>query len=315
MGTASVLSVIIEDVNNSLQHRAKVRDAVRAFFVEREYLEVETPTLVRSPDIEPTLSHMVTEVRRRGAEAESLALITSPEYALKKLVAAGNERLFEFARVFRNDEPIDELHSHEFTMLEWYRLGSSFEEGIDETLELLKAVYETCEVNLPEIKKETVSGLFEKHVGIAELSNASLELYREALSGLKMHWDDSDSIGDLFQRLFLGKIEPMLRASDSITVVSYYPSHEATLAKINSDGFAERFEIYVGGVELCNAYGELTDSKEQRRRFEEELAVRAGLEIETFPIDGDLLRALDKIDEPLFGNALGFDRLVILLEK
>ncbi len=300
-------------MNNSLVHRAKVRDAVRAFFVGRGYLEVETPTLVRSPDIEPTLSHMVTEVRCIGAENESLALITSPEYALKKLVAAGNERLFEFARVFRNDEPMDELHSHEFTMLEWYRLGSSFEDGVEETLSLLQSVYASCGEGMPTVSRKTVSSLFEEHVGIADISEPSMELYKEALSRLDMHWDESDSISDLFQRLFLGRIEPVLRSSDTVTVVSYYPSHEATLAKINAEGFAERFEIYVGGVELCNAYGELTDSDEQRLRFEEELATRKSLGKTEFPIDEDLLASLDKINEPLFGNALGFDRLVQLI--
>jgi elongation factor P--(R)-beta-lysine ligase len=307
--------LLTNSLKTSLEHRAKVRGAVRAFFADRDYLEVETPSLVFSPDIEPTLSHMVTEVRHRGAQDESMALITSPEYALKKLIAGGNRKVFELARVFRNDEPIDELHSHEFTMLEWYSLGSSFEDGVTETLSLLEFVYNSSDKVMPEVRLETVASLFKKHVGITELSNATVELYRTTLSNLNMSWDSSDTINDLFQRLFLGKIEPLLRMSDLITVVSHYPFHEATLAKINDDGFAERFEIYVSGTELCNAYGELTDSIEQRRRFEAELAERRRMGKQIFTIDEDLLSSLDQINEPLFGNALGFDRLVKLTDK
>lgn len=295
----------------SIQHRARVRDAVRAFFGARGYLEVETPSLVRSPDIAPSMSHLVTDVRVRGCETERMALVTSPEYALKKLVGHGESSVWELARVFRNDEPRDAWHQSEFCMLEWYRLGATFQEGMDETLDLLRAVG----LLSGEASVLTVETLFREHAGMHDLRNPSRESYTEALDRLGQSYDADDTRSDLFQRIFLNAIEPHLRAQRGVTVVAYYPAHEAALARLNADGYAERFEIYVAGVELCNAFGELTDAAQQQRRFEEELEERRRLGREIFPIDEDLLEALTHIQQPLFGNAMGFDRLVALLER
>ncbi|MBI2476659.1 EF-P lysine aminoacylase GenX [Candidatus Uhrbacteria bacterium] len=310
------------------KHRARVRETVRAYFSARGYLEVETQTLVPSPDTSPTFSYLTSEVRHHGRAPQPMALITSPEYALKKLVAAGEKRVFELARVFRNDEPIDALHSHEFTMLEWYRLNTSFEEGLQETLDFLETVARGVvgvpeafvngrhiSLNASEAKIFTVEQLFATHVDISDLRNPSRELYEDALRRHDLAFDAEDTISDLFQRLFLNLVEPVIRTIDQIVVVSYYPRHESALARINAQGFAERFEVYIGGVELCNAYGELTDAVEQRRRFEEESAERTRLGKDRFPMDEELLAVLPLIVQPLFGNAVGFDRLVDILQK
>lgn len=312
-------------MQNRIELRNRGKRAVREFFEDGMYVEVETPTLVVSPDIEPTLTHVETSVNAVGNGSRDVALITSPEYACKKIVASGVSRVFEFARVFRNKEPLDSLHSIEFTMLEWYRMGASLEDGIKETIDLIERVVaevagqpvctvhgKRIAIDEPHWDRLTVEELFAKYCGIESLTSPTRELYAEALERHSLSHEDEDSISDLFQRLFLNLVEPHIRASTRPTVVAYYPAHEATLARVNDNGLAERFEIYIGGIELCNGYGELTDGAEQRRRFVSELEERKRLGKSLFPIDEDLIEALGHINKPLFGNALGFDRLLML---
>jgi elongation factor P--(R)-beta-lysine ligase len=297
----------------NIENRAKMNSVVRQFFVDREYLEVETPRFVRSPDIEPTLSHLETSVTTLEGRKLDGAMITSPEYALKKLVSPEISKVFEIARVFRNGEPLDSLHSAEFTMLEWYRLGSSFKEGIEETKKFIEYVANSFEYELKPWRIVTVEELFREHCGIESLGEPSVELYQGALKAHDLDFDPSDTISDLFQRLFLNLVQKHIDSLPNPVIVAYYPRHEATLAKINDDGFAERFEIYISGVELCNAYGELTDAVEQRSRFEVELEERRKLGKREFPIDDELIAALEKIDQPMFGIALGLDRLIMVM--
>lgn len=313
-------------MTSSPQHRARVRGAVRAFFEARGYTEVETPALTRHPDQQPTLSYLETEVRVRGEAPERRALITSPEYAHKKLVAQGMPRTFEFARVFRNNEPNDAWHGIEFTMLEWYRLGASFEDGMEETMALIADVAKNvtgraqAHVNGARIPLDrafwevrTVASLMEEHAGLTLSAHPTRETYAEWLDVAGLFYEPTDTISDLFQRVMLNLVDPALMRAPHPTVVAYYPWHEASLSRINKEGWAERFEVFIGGVELCNAYGELTDAKEQRRRFEFEQTQRRENGQPVYPIDEELIIALENITEPLFGNALGFDRLVALL--
>lgn len=314
-------------MTSSPQNRARVRSAVRAFFEERSYVEVETPALTRHPDQEPSLTYLETEVHVRGEASERRALITSPEYAHKKLVAQGIPRTFEFARVFRNNEPRDAWHETEFTMLEWYRLGASLEEGMEETMALIThAAQEATGSAQAHVggrripldrafwEVRTVASLMEEHAGLTLPSHPTRETYADWLDVAGLFYEPIDTISDLFQRVMLNLVDPALIRAPQPTVVAYYPWHEASLARINKEGWAERFEVFIGGIELCNAYGELTDAKEQRRRFEAEQARRRENGQPVYPIDEELLRALEHITEPLFGNALGFDRLVALLD-
>ena len=284
-------------MTGSLQNRALVRSAVRAFFEERSYVEVETPVLTRHPDLQPTLSYFETEACVRGEAPERCALITSPEYAHKKLIALGTERTFELARVFRNNEPRDAWHELEFTLLEWYRTGASFEDGMEETLELIafvckqatgktQATVDGRHIPLDRAQWDirSLASLFEEYAGMTLSPTPTRRDYQEALDRAGLSYNSADSIGDLFQRLMLNLVEPALRRAERPMVVAYYPAHEASLACLNENGFAERFEVFIGGIELCNAYGELTDAHEQRQRFEAEQARRREL--------GDKLKAI-----------------------
>ncbi len=306
--------------------RTKANQAVRGFFKGRDYLEVCTPRFVPSPDIEPTLSHFESTLVTATGEEYKGAMITSPEYALKKIVSPEVPRIFEFARVFRNNEPVDAFHNPEFTMLEWYCMDADIDHGIQETIELVDGITEAMtgghvithgdlEVStVPEAWKiVTVEELFREHCGMETLKDVTKEDYQKALDRLELNWEADDTISDLFQRLMLNRVEPTLRAAPHPMVLKHYPAHEATLAQINEDGFAERFEAYIGGIELCNGYAELTDPEEQRRRFVEEQRERKRLGKTLFPIDEELLEALKRIDRPLFGNGLGMDRLIMLV--
>ena len=303
----------MRDKKVAIEARSQMNTIVRQFFSERDFLEAETPRFVASPDIEPTLTHFETVCETLDGRELKGALITSPEYALKKLVSPETPRLFELARVFRNGEPVDNLHNPEFTMLEWYRLGASFVDGIEETKRFVEFVASSFSLELQPWVLVTVEELFREHCGIESLSDPTIELYRGALDRLELDWQDDDTISDLFQRLFLNRVQKHIDSLPNPVIVAYYPRHEATLARINDAGFAERFEIYIGGLEICNAYGELTDAKEQRARFELELAERRRLGKTEFPIDEDLIEALGWIGEPMFGIALGIDRLLMVM--
>lgn len=301
------------DNRKKIQNRIKINTAVRQFFSVRDYLEVETPCFVRSPDIEPTLTHLEATVVSLDGQRIDGAMITSPEYAIKKLVSKDLPRLFELARVFRNGEPVDDNHCTEFTMLEWYRLGSSFMEGVEETKDFVEYVGKSFGYDFEPWMFVTVEELFQKYCGIDSLASPTVELYKDALKSNNLDWQEDDTVSDLFQRLFLNLVQPNIDVLPNPIVVAYYPRHEATLSKINEHGFAERFEIYINGIEICNAYGELTDALEQRARFEAELLERKRLGKTQFPIDAQLLMALDKINRPMFGIALGVDRLLMVV--
>jgi lysyl-tRNA synthetase class 2 len=256
-----------------------------------------------------------------------VALITSPEYALKKVVAAGVPCVYEFARVFRDGEPIDAWHAHDFTLLEFYRSPCTFAQGIAETMGLIAAVARawhggkaqalvhgrTIPLEPQDWEVLTVSQAFERYAGVGCPPNPSREWYQGVLTSLGQAWQESDTVSDLFQRVFFAVVQPALDAADHPIIISHYPSHEASLAKLDAHGYAERFEAYIGGIELCNAYGELTNGMEQRRRFLAEAEERARLGKTAFPVDEELCAALSTIHEPLFGNAIGWDRLVAVV--
>ncbi|MBM5789605.1 EF-P lysine aminoacylase GenX [Candidatus Parcubacteria bacterium] len=306
----------------SIQHisreREAINDTIRAFLKGRGYVEVETPLLVSSPGMEPNLSPFETTVVEPDGTRHQAGLITSPEYSMKKLLGLGMERIFTITKVFRNEEELGGTHSPEFTMLEWYQQGADYRACMDETQEMIQQVQtvlrgESAEGGVVQgdpMVRVPVRDLFLTHVGI-NLDTADTAALREACIRNGIHTSEDDSESDLFYRLFLAKIEPQLHAS---TFVYDYPMCQAALSRLTSDGkYGERFELYMDGLEICNGFTELTDAKEQRRRFEEEARDRARLGKKVYPIDEEFLALLPSVRTPTFGNALGIDRLHMAL--
>jgi lysyl-tRNA synthetase class 2 len=303
--------------------RGRITAAVRAWFAACDFVEVETAILQASPGNEAHLHAFATEMVRPDGSRQRLYLHTSPEFAAKKLLAAGEKQLFTFARVFRNRER-GALHHPEFTMLEWYRANEPYDVLIDDCAALLAAAADTAGTRRfsyrgreadPFAKPErlTVADAFRRYANIDLL--AALD-DREALTvaakgqGIRVAADDTWA--DVFSRVLVEKIEPNLGIGRA-TVLDEYPVSEAALAcpSAHDPRVAERFELYVCGVEIANAFGELTDPAEQRRRFEGEMAEKARVHGERYPLDEDFLAALAHM-RPASGIALGFDRLVML---
>lgn len=291
--------------------RHKLNKAIRDFFADRDYLEVETPLVVKSPGMEPNLFPFETQVEEPDLTTYQAGLITSPEYAMKKLLGEGLERIFTITKVFRNQEELGGNHNPEFTMLEWYQQGDDYHACMDETEALIKKAGEVFGKTLPDFKRVRVRDLFLEHIGV-DLDTATPEVLKEACANHNIHTDETDTESDLYYRLFLELVEPNL--GDNPIFVYDYPKHQAALARLSPCGnYGERFELYINGLELCNAFTELTDAAEQRERFIEEADERKDLGKTVFPIDEALLRLLPSIQNPTYGNALGIDRLHMIL--
>jgi elongation factor P--(R)-beta-lysine ligase len=313
-----------------LEQRARILAAVRGFFAERGFAEVDTPALQVSPGLEPHLQAFATELRDpRDGQLVTRYLHTSPEYTMKKLLAAGLPRIWQLAHVFRNNER-SATHHPEFSMLEWYRAGASYRDLMDECAALVLACQEaagaaaltwrdqTCDARR-EWQRISIAEAFQQHCGIDLLSTApnpeepNTALLADAASviGIAPHFGDDWET--LFFRIFLERIEPHLGLG-APTILYDYPVSMAALSQRSPDDarLAERFEVYVCGLELANAFGELTDAAEQRRRFAADQAKKQALYGETYPIDEDFLAALEHGLPPSAGIALGFDRLVML---
>jgi len=293
------------------EERERIINTIRFFFRARNFTEVETPILVRSPDIEPSLSHFETELFDHTGKKYEGALITSPEYAMKKLLGSGMDRIFTMTKVFRNNEELGRHHNPEFSMLEWYRQNANYQHCMDETEALVKEIVKPfAEGSLRwtnEFRRIRMRDLFIEHFKI-DLDTASTEDLRKACLDRNLKVSDDDMFSDLFYRLFIRFIEPKL--SSEPTFVYDYPKSQAALAQLTPDKkYAERFELYIDGLELCNGFTELTDAREQKRRFQKEAERRKRAGKKAFPIDEELLELLPSIHSPTYGNALGIDRL------
>ena len=308
--------------------RNRITAATRAWFADRDFVEVETAALQVSPGNEAHLHAFSTEAIATGGAATPLHLRTSPEFACKKLLAAGEPKIFDFARVWRNRER-GPLHHPEFTLLEWYRAGAPYETLMEDCAALMALAAETAGAKrfgfrgasidpfeTPE--RLTLAEAFQRFAGIDLLASvaASGETDRDQLAaaaqgaGVRVAADDTWT--DVFSRVLVERIEPRL-GLERATILCEYPICEAALArpKPSDPRVAERFELYACGVELANCFGELTDADEQRRRFILEMDEKQRVYGERYPIDEDLLSALTLMP-PASGAALGFDRLVML---
>lgn len=308
--------------------RNAVLSAIRGWFAARNFVEVDTAALQVSPGNEAHLHAFATRALDASGESRPLYLHTSPEFACKRLLAAGETRLFSIGHVFRDRER-GALHHPEFTMLEWYRAGEPYEAVIDDTMALIRLAAETAGVSafsfrgrscdpLAHPERIPVADAFAAHAGIDLLATIDREggTDRDALAeacrtaGIRIAGDDTWS--DLFSRVLVERVEPRLGLGRP-SVLDRYPAPEAALARRAADDprVAERFEVYLCGVESANGFGELTDADEQRRRFEREMDEKARLYGERYPIDEDFLSAL-AVMPPASGVALGLDRLVML---
>jgi lysyl-tRNA synthetase class 2 len=318
---------VLADRRPFLDARGRIVAAIRCHFAEAGFVEVETPILQRSPGNEVHLSAFATERIAPDGARDGLYLHTSPEFACKKLVAGGVPRLFTLGRVFRNGER-SRLHHPEFTMLEWYRADEPYEVLIEDCAALLKVAAAAAGTDMlrfdglsvdpaTAVERITVADACLRFgIDVAGTLADPDRPDREALAamaraaGVRVAEDDAWS--DVFTRILVEKVEPSLGRGRA-SALTEYPAPEAALArrKPGDARVAERFELFACGVELANAFGELTDADEQRRRFEADMDEKQRRYGERYPIDEDLLAAVAAMP-PTSGIALGLDRLVML---
>ena len=290
---------LLNGVGRHLAARSKALSEARSYFAEQAFVEVETPLLVRAPGVDRNVEAL---------SASSGFLITSPEHAMKRLLVGGVPRLFQLGRVFRRDES-GALHEPEFTLLEWYRAFADYTAILADTEAIVsrvaKALSGRFELRVgdgravrvkPPFERLRVEDAFREHAGIRDVS--------------KLAERDEDR----YFELLVSRVEPALARRDKPVFLCDYPISQAALSRPcpADPRFAERFELYVGGVELSNGYGELTEPREQRRRFVLEQKRRRAEKRTVYPLDEAFLSALAEGMPPSSGNALGFDRLVAL---
>lgn len=305
--------------------RNRVTAAARGWFAAHDFIEVETAALQVSPGNETHLHAFVTELIGPDAKRHPLYLRTSPEFACKKLLAAGEPRIFDFARVFRNRERGD-LHHPEFTLLEWYRANARYETLWEDCAALVAEAARVAGAKhfafrgrsadpFAEPERVTVAEAFLRRAGVDLLATlhageGDRDLLAASAIGAGVAVGTDDTWGDVFSRILAECVEPHL-GNGRPTILYEYPLPMAALARAKNDKVAERFEFYICGVELANGFGELIDAGEQRSRFTVAMKEKQRIYGERYPVDEDFLAALAAMPQAS-GVALGFDRLVML---
>ncbi len=314
------------DIRPFLTARSAVIKAIRAWFDEQGFVEVETGILQVSPGNEIHLHAPRTELVGADGGRSTRYLRTSPEFACKKLLAAGETKIFEFARVFRDRERGD-LHLPEFTMLEWYRANATYDFAMADGIVVIAHAAQATGIGqfsfrgkiadpFAEPELLTVAAAFERFAAIDLLATiGDGKGNRAALAAAareRVRITEDDTWSDIFSKVLVEHVEPHL-GQGRLTVLFEYPVPEAALARVKPSDprVAERFEIYACGVELANGFGELTDAREQRHRFMQAMDEKARRYGERYPLDGEFLDAVGVMPDAS-GVALGFDRLVML---
>jgi lysyl-tRNA synthetase class 2 len=302
--------------------------ALRTWFAQQDFVEVETGALQVSPGNETHLHAFATTLRAPDGSERELYLRTSPEFACKKLLAAGERRIFDFARVFRNRER-GALHHPEFTMLEWYRADVAYTAVMQDCADIVAVAAEAAGAKRMTFREASVDPLapaerlsvaeaFDRYAGIDLLGTLSAgapdrDRLTAAARQAGVRTAEDDTWGDVFSRILVERVEPHLGRA-RLTLLYEYPAVQSALARASAADprVAERFELYACGVELANGFGELTDPVAQRRRLEAEMDEKARLYGERYPIDEEFVAALAKMPSAS-GVATGFDRLVMLV--
>lgn len=309
-----------------LEKRMAVMKALRSFFDMQDFLEVETPALQVMPCADIHIHGFQTEYFGPDLKpVKEYYLHTSPEFEMKKLLVAGLDNIYQICKAYRNGERT-KMHSPEFTMMEWYRAATDYSAMMDDCEALFRHVAKAadcdvlkngerkCDPFLP-FERLSVAEAFARYMG-ADLNTCLND--RDALSQLAMEQGvrvvESDTWGDIFHEIMAEKIEPFL-GDERASILYGYPSSMACLSRkmVDDPRYAERFELYVCGVELANAFSELIDAAEQRKRFEEEMKAKHKHYGFSYPLDEDFLAALEYGMPEASGIALGVDRLVMLI--
>lgn len=293
----------------ALKSRASLLNQIRQFFETKQVLEVETQLLASAPVTDPHLTNFETQFDSPlSPEQQTLYLQTSPEYAMKRLLAAGSGCIYQICKAFRNEEA-GRFHNPEFTMLEWYRVGFDNWQLMDEVNELMQTV-----LGCDKAQQISYQKAFIDHLDIDPLS-ASIDMIKEVCNdkGFANITSSEDNKDTLLQLLFSHCIEPVF-AQDSPCLVYHFPASQSALAKISESDprVAERFELYYKGIELANGFNELSDANEQARRFASDNQQRTSLGKQQVPIDQSFLSALQSGLPACAGVALGLDRLLML---
>lgn len=310
--------------HSHLRLRTQVVQSIRRYFDDQGFLEMLTPRMVGLPGQEPYLEPFWTEVVEHTGAKHAAALITSPEYAMKRLLAEGFDKIYDLGSCFRNHEPWDGTHDPEFLMIEWYRRDAGLEALLQDTEEMIRFVAERVVstklnwLDLP-FRTLTVKEAMKMYANV-ELDGLleSWEAMAEVVKAKGHRVDEKDTWDDLFFKVFLTEVEPKLGFDEKgeylPTFLTHYPTSMAALARKDQADprYALRTELYIGSLELANGFAELCDPVEQRARFEEERTLRAGLGKPTWGLDERFLEALPKMGEAA-GIAFGVDRLVMLL--
>lgn len=300
-----------------LEARQRLQKAIHDFFAARSFLSIDTPIAVRSPGTEVHLRYFASSWLDHGAEAHPLFLRSSPELHLKQALSQGLERVYHLGKCFRNGGELSPWHHPEFTMLEWYEAGISLSDFMKETEELLHSAAEALRATdagvwLPPrtIPRVSVFEAFERWAGLKLIDgDPSLGAQAEARGFISIR--ASDSFEDAYFKILIDVIEPELKKLAAVILYDY-PASQCALARIEN-GRAQRFELYLRGIELCNAFDELVDPALNRERIQESNRQRRDLGLPEIPEDSDFYAALQQGLPSSCGNALGFDRLLALL--
>ena len=312
--------------------RQKIIQSIRSYFDAQDFLEVDTPALQISPGVEVHLKAFQTEFKNPLGGRQEFYLHTSPELTMKKLVTAGLKKIYQIYHTYRN-EGVSSSHSPEFTMLEWYRTGADYTQIMRDTEDIVRTAAKSCGVKIlrhgdrtcdpfKPWERLTIREAFLKYTGIDIMKTIpdkpTLEpdptLLRAAAESIGEHCSDDDRWEDIFFRLMLNHIEDKL--GDGVPTILYeYPTCLGALAQKKADDprVVERFEAYICGVEICNAFSELTDVEEQEERFVYDLGMKEKLYGDKYPMDKDFLDALRYGMPTCSGNAIGVDRLIMLV--
>ena len=318
-------------LKNIYDTRIEIIKLIREFFWSIGFVETDTPIAVKLASQEPYLNPVPVAIHDINSMVHKMYLRTSPEYALKKLLAAGYEKIFEIGKCFRDFESFGGNHNTEFTMLEWYRAPGKYQEIMDDTENLFKYIGHKLEIKKlrnREIEIDlnykwdrlSMKEVWQKYIGVNLDDYLEIEPLRNLAKDKKYTVDDSYKYEDIFYKIFLNEIEPNLGNATPVFIYDY-PVQMTSLSRLceYDHRYAERFELYIGGLELANAYGELTDAEEQKKRLEKDRELRARLGKETWPVDSDFIEALASLRPASAeamarqgGIALGVDRMVLL---
>ena len=310
----------IQSHKKQLETRSDILRAIREFFWKNQFQEVETPLLLRVPGQAPYLSPMKLVIQNDLGDPHNAHLHTSPEYTMKKMLAAGFGNIFSLCKTFRDRESFGGTHNPEFTMLEWYRVGGTMYDLMDDVEELFSELQEniqglgTGNRDLGSFERRSMKDVWQETIDVNLDNYLTQPAMYELCKQRGYEITDDESYEDLFYRIFLNEVEPSIFNLHSAIIIHHYPSPMAALAKLSDEfpGYAERFEVYVNGMEIANAFTELTDSEEQLKRLQDEQQLRKKLGKDVYDIDMDFVEAVGQMPE-CAGIALGIDRLVQVL--